>query len=291
MLKKGFFTAIGTPLDDEGCIVISSLKKQIERQIEAGATGVFLYGTMGMGGCIRNSEYEDGIKAAIKAVDKRCVLLVGASDNSLQRVADKMKIVNKYDAIDGVVMTAPYYFKTGEASLVNFFMKTAAMTKKDYYLYDHEPITKHKLTSGIMAKLMKAPNIKGIKSGDLVLIKQLTETAGEDFTPIFSGSDLFDVAHNSGITRYLDGIFACMPASTGLLQKYFDSNDAVGANKQLRKMMGVRDEMIAVGIWPAFSYAMNLLGYEGNFSPDYEMDIGDDAKKIVAAGLKKLGEI
>ena len=246
---------------------------------------------MGMGGCVINSEYENGIKAAISAVNGKCTLLVGASDNSLQRVADKMAIVNKYPEIDGVVLTAPYYLKTGEAGLVNFFVKTAAMTKKDYYLYDHEPITKHKLTSGIMGKLMNVPNIKGIKSGDLVLIKQLSETAREDFTPIFSGSDLFDVANNSGIKRYLDGIFACMPASTDKLQKCFDNDDTVGANKQLRKMMGVRDEMIAVGIWPAFSYAMNLLGYEGNFSPDYELDISVDAKKIVEAGMRKLGEM
>jgi 4-hydroxy-tetrahydrodipicolinate synthase len=292
MLKKGFFTALGTPLDESGRILVGSLKKQIDRQIEVGASGVFLYGTMGMGGCIKESEYEIGIKTAIEAVKGRCTLLVSAQDNSLQRVADRMAVINKYDAIDGVVLTAPFYFKTGEANLITFFIKTAAMTKKDYYLYDHEPITKHKLNLGMMNKLVAAaPNIKGIKSGDILLVKQLSETAKEGFTPIFSGSDLFDVANNSGIKHYLDGIFACMPASVARLQKCFDGNDAAGANVELRKMMGVRDVMLAHGIWPTFTHAMNLLGFEGNFSPDYEPQVTEEGKKATEAGLRLLKEL
>jgi len=216
---------------------------------------------------------------------------VGASENSLARVADKMEIVNRYD-VDGVVMTAPYYFKTGDATLTDFFAKTAAMTNKDYYLYDHVPITQHKITFEIVKKLLKIPNIRGIKSGDLVLIKQLAAYAPQDsFAPIFSGSDLFDVAQAYGIKRYLDGIFACMPKSISRAQKCFDANDIAGAIPILQDMMDVRDVMIGYGIWPAFSYAMNLLGYEGRFSPDYEPDLGEEAKKAVEDGLKRLQEL
>ena len=102
--------------------------------------------------------------------------------------------------------TWEHYFKTGDASLHNFFAKTAEMSKTDYYLYDHEPITKHKITFDMVTRLMEIPQVKGIKSGDLVMIKQLSEhVTEEDFSPVFSGSDLFDVAHAFGITRCLDG--------------------------------------------------------------------------------------
>ena len=49
--------------------------------------------------------------------------------------------------------------------------------------------------------------------------------------------------------------------------------------------------MLGLGIWPTFSYAMNLLGYEGNFAPDYEPGIGDEARKTVEESLSKLGEL
>lgn len=291
MLNKGFYTALGTPLDQSGHIITESLQKQIEDQIAAGASGLLLFGTMGIGGCIKNDEFEKGIKAAVSAVNKRCTLLVGASENSLARVADKMEIVNRYD-VNGVVLTAPYYLKTSDAVLENFFAKTAGMTDKDYYLYDHQPITKHKITYPMMKNLMRISNVKGIKSGDLVLIKYLTDTPEkEDFTPIFSGSDLFDVAHAYGICRYLDGIFACMPKSIANVQKHFNSGDIKGGKCILDNMMNIRDIMIGLGIWPAFSCAMNLLGYEGSFIPDYEADIDDNAKKIVENGLCQLGEL
>ena len=291
MLKDGFYTAVGTPLDDSGNILVESLGRQIEDQIAVGASGILIFGTMGMGGCIKTDQYEAGIEAAVAAVGKRCALLVGASDNSVGRMADKLAVTARHD-IDGVVVTAPYYFKTGDASLLNFFETTAGLSEKDYYLYDHEPITKHKITFDMVKKLMEIPNVKGIKSGDLVLIKHLSNYAKDkDFAPVFSGSDLFDVAHAFGITRYLDGIFACMPKSIGEAQRCFNQGDATGARSVLRNMMQTRDIMLGIGIWPSFTHAMNLLGYEGNFAPDYELDISDADKKATADVLKRLGEL
>jgi dihydrodipicolinate synthase/N-acetylneuraminate lyase len=65
MLKEGFYCALGTPLDEEGNIVQESLIAHIESQIEAGASGLLLMGTMGMFGCIRDSQYERVIKIAV----------------------------------------------------------------------------------------------------------------------------------------------------------------------------------------------------------------------------------
>ena len=291
MLKNGFYTAIGTPLDPQGNIIVQSLEKQIDDQIEAGASGILLFGTMGMGGCIRDSQFKVGVDAAVKAVNKRCPLLVGASDNSIARVKDKMDILNSSEC-DGVVMTAMYYLPTGKDELVRFFRQTAMLCNKDYYLYDHLPITKHKITFSVVEQLIEEPNINGIKSGDLVLIKQLNDAyAKRDFSTIFSNSDLFDVAHLYGVNRNLDGIFACMPKSTAKAYEHFANGAIDDAKTVLRKMMSVRDKMLDIGIWPAFTCAMNLLGYEGNFSPDYEAQFTEKQKLEVEEWMKALGEI
>ena len=291
MLKNGFYTAIGTPLDPEGNIIVQSLAKQIDDQIEAGVSGILLFGTMGMSGCIKASQFKAGVEAAAAAVKKRCPLLVGASDNSIARVKEKLDILNESDC-DGVVMTAMYYLPAGKDALVSFFRKTAKLCNKDYYLYDHLPITKHKITFNIVEQLIQEPNIKGIKSGDLVLIKQLSDSfAGRDFSTIFSNSDLFDVAHTYGIKRNLDGIFACMPKSTSKAYGFFETGDIKNAKLVLKQMMDVRDKMLSVCIWPAFTCAMNLLGYEGSFSPDYETEFTQQQKHDVEEWMKSLGEI
>ena len=38
-IKNGFYTALGTPLDENGNLVEASLRKHINQQIEAGAAG------------------------------------------------------------------------------------------------------------------------------------------------------------------------------------------------------------------------------------------------------------
>lgn len=291
MLKEGFYTALGTPLTKEGTVITESMEKQIEDQIAAGASGLFIFGTMGMGGCVKDSEYQKVIRAAADIVKGRCTLLAGASENSIARAAYKIEICNK-ENIDGIVLTPPYYFTTDEAGLLNFFKKAASMTHKDLYLYDHEPITKHKLTYNMVRMLSRITNVKGIKSFDAVLIKSLTEQLEkEDFTAVFSGSDLFDMAYMYGIKRYMDGIFACMPKSISNVQKCFNRGNFEEAKGLLNQMMQMRDDMISFGIWQSFSHAMNLLGYEGCFAPDYEPDISDEAKDAVKNGLIKLGEI
>ena len=291
MLKNGFYTAVGTPVDPEGNIIEESLRKQIDDQIEAGAAGILLFGTMGIGGCIKASQYKTGVEAAADAVGKRCPLLVGASDNSIARVKEKIDILNGSDC-DGAVMTPMYYLPTGKDALINFFKQTARLCDKDYYLYDHLPITKHKITFDIVEELMDEPNIKGIKSGDLILIKQLNESFFEkEFSTIFSNSDLFDVAHTYNIKRNLDGIFSCMPKSTSKAYGFFEASDIENAKLVLKHMMDVRDKMLAVGIWPAFTCAMNLLGYEGSFSPDYEAQLTKQQSREVKDWMISLCEI
>lgn len=288
-MKQGFYTALGTPLDEGGRLCVQSYEKQIEAQIAAGASGVLAMGSMGMLGCVPDGQYEAVIDTVCRMAAGRCRVLVGVSDNSLARVRDRMEIVNRYP-VDVAVLTAPYYFQMDYA-LENFFRKAAAMTEKEVYLYDHQPITKHKITYPLLQRLRDVKNLKGIKSADLALIKALFDDPDfSDFLPIFSGSDLFVLSNLYGVKNYLDGIFACFPATIKRVQDSFDREDYAAAKKWLGVLMDGRDRMLALGIWPAFSYAMNLLGYPGNHAPDYEPELNSDQKEEVRRILVDSGE-
>ena len=292
MFKKGFYTALGTPLNKKGDIVKKSLEMEIESQISAGASGLLLMGTMGMQGCIKSSAYEDAVQIASNVIAGRISLLVGAMDNSLCRVTERLHILEKY-AVDAAVLTPPFYFQISSASLTNFFEQAAAATKLNIFLYDHQQITKHKITFGMTLKLSKLPNIVGIKSADFVLIKALhdCQQLKKDFLPVFSASDLIAPAYQYGIDSYLDGIFSSMPKTIGKIQSYFIRGDFTDACAALNSMMAARDQMIEIGIWPAFSYAMNLLGFEGNFAPDYEIALSKQDEEKVRQCMLCLGEI
>jgi hypothetical protein len=49
--------------------------------------------------------------------------------------------------------------------------------------------------------------------------------------------------------------------------------------------------MLKYGLMYCFTYCMNLLGCEGNFHQDYCLPITDEAKEVMEATMKQIGEI
>ena len=135
MLKKGFYCALGTPLDQEGNIIKHSLEAHIENQIAAGASGLLLMGTMGMLGCIKTDQYQIAVETAVEVVNKRVPLLVGAADNSIARVKDRLSVLSKYDV--SVVLTAPYYFGMSQQTAMTYFETAASLTRDRNLLFSY----------------------------------------------------------------------------------------------------------------------------------------------------------
>ncbi len=295
MLKEGFYCALGTPLDEEGGLLPGSLERHILNQIDCGAAGLLLMGTMGMLGCIRDDQYEAAVRTAVAAVNGRVTLLVGAADNSIARMRRRLDILAPYPV--SVVLTAPYYFPMTRETALRYFRAAAEWTAHDLYLYDHPWTARYKITLEDVRELASLPQYRGIKTGDPVLIKKLRQAKDlkGDFTPIFSNSDLFELAHAYGIHHTLDGIYACFPRSAGRMQACYDAGDREGGDEAVKTIMGSRDRMFALGIWPSFTAAMNLLGFEGRFGPDYEpvFKAPQDAEKLEAVRriLLDAGEI
>lgn len=268
-----------------------SLAAHIESQIDAGASGLLLMGTMGMLGCIRDCQYEPTVKTALEAVGGRVPLMVGAADNSIARIRDRLEVLNQYDV--AAVLTPPYYFALTRQAALNCLKAAATTTKNPLYLYDHPYTARYKLVIEDVLELARIPNIVGIKTGDPILIKALLDSneVKDDFTPIFSNSDLFAMGWTYGVRHILDGIFACFPRTIKAAGEALARGDIDSAKIHLNRMMAARDKMIAGGIWPMFSKAMNLLGFEGNFAPDYEPYLEEKNAKLMEEILVCSGEI
>jgi 4-hydroxy-tetrahydrodipicolinate synthase len=106
---------------------------------------------------------------------------------------------------------------------------------------------------------------------------------------MFSGLDVFDVAYEYGITKQLDGMFACTAKITSKMYTALASGDRATAAQCLNDILLLRDQFVAVGVFPGFSYAMNLLGFSGNFAPDYSGVVDERAKEAVKACMQQVG--
>lgn len=293
-MNKGFYTALGTPLHEDGTFCAEGMAEQIEQQIAAGASGLLVMGSMGNMTYLKNSEYAKVAKCSAEAAKGRVPVLVGVTDVSIGRVMDRAEALQGISGIDGIVSTVPYYTAVNQDHIFKFYDEIAKQSGRHTYLYDLPVITKVAITPATVRKLWKNPNIKGIKSGNLVTqrILKRAEDRPADFEQMFSTIDEFDIAYRYGIDKNLDGMFSCTPRTAQKMYAALDAGDWAMAGDALDGILALRDLFVSTGcLMSAFTHSMNLLGCKGKFGRDWESDISDEKKAQVTAALKELGEI
>ena len=293
-MEKGFYTALGTPLDENGNFIPGSMANQIEQQIEAGASGLLVMGSMGQMTYIKQNEYAKVAAESVKAAKGRVPVLVGVTDVSIHRVMDRVEALKDIDGIDGIVSTVPYYATVTQDNIFDFYTEIANRSGRATYLYDLAVVTKTATAPATVKRLWKNPLIKGIKSGNMVTQRILhrAEDRPEDFTMMYSNIDDFDIAYKWGINKNLDGMFACTPKTAQKMYQALAADDYAAAGKHLDDILALRNLFLTTPcLMKAFTHAMNLLGCEGNIAQDYNRDIPDADKERVTAAMKALGEI
>ena len=292
-MNNGFYTALGTPLTEDGRVVEESLVKHIEQQIEAGAAGLLLMGSMGIEAQIMNSEYGKIVDIAERTVAGRLPLFVGAMDNSIARVMEKIDMIGEGKRIDGIVLTVPFYYAATAPDAVNWFISIADKSPYPIYLYDLAVVTKYKITIDVIDKIIDHPNIKGIKTADWEMIKMIERKhPNADFDCLYSGLDAFDYAWQLGIRKNLDGMFCCTPKNGRAMYDCLEAGDLAGARRHLDNILLLRNTMIANGLMRCFTECMSLLGYEGNFHQDYIAPIDTErARKLMCDIMTSIGEL
>ena len=289
---EGFYTALGTPLDEQGAVIEKSMCAQVEQQIGCGASGLLVLGSMGMQPGVKGAECTRAVQIASAANKGRVPLFAGVMDNGIHRVMERVEALRGLD-IDGVVLTAPFYFVLDNDTLKNFFIKVADASPWPVYLYDLPAVTKHKLTYPVVRDLAKHKNIMGIKSADTTMLLQM-KLRGEikpEFSSLYSGLDTMDAGYACGLIRYLDGMFATTPKNIRDMSLRLRSGDIPGASGSLANIVRLRDLMAKYGIFPSFTVTMNLLGYEGFFEPDYHMPVSGEAREALRAAMTEIGEL
>ena len=194
--------------------------------------------------------------------------------------------------IDGVVSTAPFYYPSSQSEVISFYRAVADKSPYPLYLYDLPVVSQTPFTAETVLTLSGHPNIRGIKSANIAMLRNVMRALNDSsFSIFFSGLDFMDVALSYGLPQMLDGMFACTPVTSAAFGKCIAEGDIKGAGKYLDSILGLRDAMARYGIWPSFTHAMNLLGYQGFFGPDYVGTITNEAKEALRSHMSEIDEL
>ena len=291
-MKYGFVPALGTPLDMDGKLCRESYVKQIERMLDVGAVGLLCMGSMGQQAFISNDVCVDVAETAVKTAAGRVPVFVGAMDNSIKRAKARVASMEHLD-LTAFVLTTPYYEVDTADQVMRYFREVAKSTKHGIVLYDLAVVTNFKITYDMVCQLKKdIPNLIGIKSGDLIMLRKIRlnpELA--DLKTYFSNLDVFDIAYPWGIGCVLDGMFTCTPVNSKKLMDAMNAGDKVSAAQALNNILTFRDKMLGWDLWPAYSAAMNLLGWEGLHAPDWVTPSSHEIVALVKTEMERIGEL
>lgn len=290
-MKDGFFPALGTPLDAEGFLNKESYKKQIDSMMDSGASGLLCMGSMGNMSSIKDEVYPDVAEVCVDVAAGKVPVMVGVMDNSVARVMDRIYALGDLK-IDGVVATTPFYYKSTDEQIYNFFSMLASESYYPIYIYDLSVVTQSPVTGEVLKELMTHDNIKGIKSANYdMLQKAISEGLPDGFDVLFSGLDIFDKALQNNLTKNLDGMFTSTPKNTKNMYKAASVGNTEAVIEHLGKIVKLRNEYVKSSVFTAYSYSMNLLGMPGNYQPDFHGMVSPDAIAGIKECMIAIGEL
>jgi 4-hydroxy-tetrahydrodipicolinate synthase len=192
---QGAFTALITPMKENGDVDYEGFRALIAFQIAEGIDGIVPLGTTGENPTLDEDEEERLIKIAIDEAKGRIPVIIGTGSNDTKHMVQYTKRAKDLGASAALVVT-PYYNKPNDTGLIRHF-EAAAAVGIPVIVYNIASRTGKNISAALMDTISHIPGIVGVKesSGDIGQIGDIiNQTAakrkaeGKQFT-VLSGDD------------------------------------------------------------------------------------------------------
>ncbi|WP_018410003.1 4-hydroxy-tetrahydrodipicolinate synthase [Methyloversatilis thermotolerans] len=185
----GSLVAIVTPMHEDGCLDLASLRRLIDFHIAEGTDGIVIVGTTGESPTVDYDEHCELIKVTVEHSAGRIPVIAGTGANSTREAIELARFA-KSVGVDACLSVVPYYNKPTQEGLYRHFRAQAEAVDVPFILYNVPGRTVADLANDTTIRLSEIPNIVGIKdaTGNLDRAGELVNRAPEGFA-LYSGDD------------------------------------------------------------------------------------------------------
>lgn len=190
---KGIIPPIITPINIDETINEPELRRQINRQIQAGVHGIFPLGTNGEAYALTFAEKEHILEITVEEVRGRIPVYAGTGCITTRETIRLSQRAQEL-GVNALSIITPYFAVASQEELYTHYMEVAAAVDLPIVLYNIPARTGNVLSPSTVARLAQdAPNIVGVKdsSGNFDNMKQYIEQTchlGKSFS-VLSGND------------------------------------------------------------------------------------------------------
>jgi 4-hydroxy-tetrahydrodipicolinate synthase len=255
----GLSVAIITPFRD-GRVDTEAMQRQVEFQVEAGATCVCPAGTTGECPTLSFAEHERVISAVVEAAAGRIKVMAGTGSNSTEEALQLTRWAAKAKA-DAALIVTPYYNKPTQEGIYQHFKVLAQAVDIPICIYNIPGRTGRNIEPETMVRMAELPNVTMVKesTGSLDQASQIINAT--DLT-VLSGDDSLTLPLLSigarGVVSVAGNI---VPRDVTAMVRAFESGDLVEARRWHHKLFPLCRDMLGLSTNPIpIKSAMRMLG-------------------------------
>ena len=261
---KGIVVPIVTPMNEDESINTEELRRQVDRQIEAGIHGIFPFGTNGEGYILSFSEKKLVLKTVIDQVNGRVPVYAGTGCISTKETIEQCKMAVDCGA-DILSVITPSFAKASQHELyVHYKTVAEAVPDAPIVLYNIPARTGNALAPETVAELAKIDNIIGAKdsSGDWDNLSAYIElTKGMDYGVLSGNDSLILKALKAGAKGAIAGCANVYPKNMVGIYENWAKGDLDAAQKCQDAVAPLRACFKYGNPNTVVKCAVNLLGY------------------------------
>ncbi len=259
---KGIITAVLTPFKEDQTIDEAAARKQVNRLIDGGISGLFILGTNGEFFSLTMDEKVQFARIVVDEVKGRIPVCAGTGAISTAEVIELTRRMEEA-GVDSVSVITPYLMTLTQQELEKHYKKVATMTSLPILIYHMPGRTNNRLSPETVAELSKVENIVGIKdsTGDFDQILQFIRATDDDFA-VYSGADPLILwtlmAGGQGAIAATSNMYPKLVVS---IYDHWKNGDLHMARKAQEKLRSIRDASSMASTPAVFKKAMEILGH------------------------------
>ena len=296
---RGAFTAMITPMKEDGSIDYDGYRKLLRFQMKEGIDGLVPLGTTGETPTLDEDEEQriiDVVMEEVRAFEKergvKIPVVLGAGSNNTRDAVRYTERAKKAGA-DAALVVTPYYNKPSSEGIFRHF-EAVSRVGIPILVYNIAGRTGKNIDTPTLSRIADLPNIAGVKeaSGSISQMTDVIDTIKSkhpDFS-VLSGDDAMTLPL---IACGGDGVVSVVsnaaPAPVTEMVKAALSGDYEAARKIHYRLLPFFKAAFVDGNPTSIKYAMHVKGLPSGSVRLPLVDVHDEAKKIIEEALSACG--
>lgn len=159
---RGVFPYLISPVDKKGRVKAGVLKRLVNRLVKSGVHGLTPLGSTGEFAYLTASQRRRVVEITLDACGGRLPVVAGVASASTQEAVRQAKDYEKMGA-DGILAIMETYFPILPEGVENYFREIARAVSCPVVLYTNPNFSRGDLTSEVIERLARVPNICYLK--------------------------------------------------------------------------------------------------------------------------------